>query len=133
MSRNHRRGRSTACLQVGGGQYATDRVGAGSSVPCQRVQAGSRTLRLEYRDNPLGYIADVLGVTLTPDQERVVRSLMEHRRVLCPSGHSVGKTDLAGCLVLWWYDTRSPGICLTTAPTERQARSVSEATITEWL
>ncbi|WP_202974201.1 hypothetical protein [Fimbriiglobus ruber] len=35
------------------------------------------------------------------------------------SGHSIGKTFLAAWLVNWWYDTRKPGVAITTAPTKR--------------
>lgn len=78
-----------------------------------------------YRDDPHGYIKDILGITLTPDMSSVVDALMRHpRRVLCSSGHSVGKTCVAGSLINWFHDTRTPGIVLTTAPTDRQVKSL---------
>lgn len=78
----------------------------------------------EYRDDPAGYTRDVLGVTLTPGQNRVVEALMAHRKVLVGAGHSVGKSVLGACLVNWWFDTRWPGVCMTTAPTRRQVEGI---------
>lgn len=46
------------------------------------------------------------------------------RKVMASAGHSVGKTFLGACLVNWWFDTRPEGICITTAPTDRQVRDL---------
>lgn len=40
------------------------------------------------------------------------------------ASHSVGKTMVSGGLVNWWYDTFSPGIAITTAPTDRQVNDL---------
>jgi hypothetical protein len=78
-----------------------------------------------YRDDPLGYIADILRVHLTPGQQQVVEALQAPpRKVLVSSGHSVGKSTLGACLVNWWFDTRYPSLCLTTAPTDRQVKDI---------
>lgn len=45
-------------------------------------------------------------------------------RVLASSGHSVGKSLLGACLVLWWHYSRDAGLCLTTAPTDRQVKDI---------
>jgi hypothetical protein len=85
-------------------------------------QCESLSLR-SYRDDPLGYVRDVLKISLTEGQTRVVSALVETRKVLVSSGHSVGKTILAASLVNWFYDTRE-GVCLTTAPTDRQVKDL---------
>jgi hypothetical protein len=73
-----------------------------------------------YPGDPAGYAANVLGVTLTPDQEAIARAVLEPPfKVKVPSGHNVGKTMLAAVLVNWWYDSFDPGVVITTAPTER--------------
>lgn len=78
-----------------------------------------------YRDDPVGYCKDKLEVVLTPTQQQIARLLLVPPcRVLVPSGHNVGKSFLAACMVCWWYDTRDPGVCLTTAPTDRQVRDI---------
>lgn len=73
-----------------------------------------------YRTDPVGFIRDVLGVTLTPDQEAIARACVsKNRRVKVNSGHGTGKTFLAACLACWWFHTRDPAVVITTAPTER--------------
>lgn len=73
-----------------------------------------------YRDEPVGYARDVLGVSLTPAQEAILRGLaIPPRKVLVPSAHSQGKTFIAAVATSWWYDSFDPGVVLTTAPTKR--------------
>lgn len=78
-----------------------------------------------YRDDPVGYAADVLKVDWWAKQQEIARlARTPPYRVLVKASHSVGKSHLAGGLVNWWYDTHDPGVCLTTAPTARQVRDV---------
>lgn len=73
-----------------------------------------------FRDAPLDYAKYVLKIKPTPDQERVALSLLKPPyRSLVKSGHNIGKTFLAAWIVNWWFDTRDPGIAVTTAPTQR--------------
>lgn len=68
---------------------------------------------------------NVLKSTPTPQQEAVIDALLSPpRRVLASSGHSVGKSHLGACLALWWHYCRHPGLCLTTAPTDRQVKDI---------
>ncbi len=45
-------------------------------------------------------------------------------RVLVPSGHDVGKTFAGAVLVSWWFDSRNPSVCLTTAPKLEQVKDL---------
>lgn len=82
-------------------------------------------LYAKYRYDPCGYARDVLGVSLTPSQAELGNSLLRYPfKTLAPAGHNVGKSFAAAWLINWWYDTRNPGICLTTAPTDRQVRDI---------
>lgn len=79
----------------------------------------------KYRDDPVGYARDILGLRLTPRQEEILRAVLEPPyRVLVPSGHDVGKTFAGAVLVSWWFDTRNPSVCLTTAPKLEQVRDL---------
>lgn len=79
----------------------------------------------KYRIDPAGYARDVLGVDWWSKQIEIAEALLRPpHRVLVKASHSVGKSHLAGGLVNWWYDTRDPGVCLTTAPTARQVHDV---------
>lgn len=73
-----------------------------------------------YAADPVGYVTNILGSTLTPDQEEILKALLVPPfKVLVPSAHDVGKTYVAACAVNWWYDSFNPGVVLSTAPTQR--------------
>lgn len=95
--------------------YSRSQVRAASSP--DRATGGDSVNLARYRTDPVGYARDVLRVTLTADQEQILRALPG--RVKINSGHSVGKTFLAAVIANWWFDTRDPGVVITTAPTER--------------
>lgn len=78
--------------------------------------APTRSLE-SYRDDPVGFCTEVLGVMLTDDQKSIIRRIPG--RVKVNAGHNVGKTLLAACAVLWWFYTRPKSVVITTAPTER--------------
>lgn len=92
-----------------------------------RVEDQARGVAIlgQYRDDPAGYARDILGVHWWAKQQEVAHLLCTPPyRVLVRASHEVGKTYLAGSLVNWFYDTRSPGLCLTTAPTDTQVRDL---------
>lgn len=70
-----------------------------------------------YLHDPVGFAADILHVTLTPDQADIIRGLPG--RVKVRAGHNVGKTFVAAVAVVWWYYTRPKCVVITTAPTEK--------------
>lgn len=91
----------------------------------QALQVCEARPERQYPKDPVGYARDILGVTLTPVQEKIARSLIEPPyKVMVEAGHSVGKTFLAAVIVCWWYDSFSPGIAITTAPTERDVKDL---------
>lgn len=77
-----------------------------------------------YRENPVGYIVDVLGLELTDAQAAIAAKLAEHRFVSVRAGHGVGKTTVAAALVNWFYDCFDPCVVITTAPTKAQVVDV---------
>ncbi len=78
-----------------------------------------------YLRDPVGYVNHVLHAELTHEQEEICRLLLEPPyRVLVLSGHNVGKSFLAACLINWWYDTFDPGVVISTAPTYKAVADV---------
>lgn len=79
-----------------------------------------------YRDDPIGYARNVLKVTPTPDQERIMRAILEPPyRVLVPSGHNVGKTFVSSCILLWFVHTQGPSAIInSTAPSYQALNEV---------
>lgn len=57
----------------------------------------------EYAGHPIDYFREVLGVRiLTPDQEKVLRAVDTHDRVLIAAANGVGKTHLLGGVVCYF-------------------------------
>lgn len=83
----------------------------------------------KYKKDPVGYARDVLGVTLTSQQEEFLQRVAEGSlsmlyRLAVRSGHGVGKTFIIAVAVCWYIDTHENAIIATTAPTFRQVKSV---------
>lgn len=78
-----------------------------------------------YRDDPVGFARDVLGVSWTPAVVRVAEAMQRPPyRVLIPSGHSQGKTHGVAGLAIWWFCTRSPALVISTAPKLSQLKDL---------
>ena len=78
---------------------------SGGSVECAR-----------YQQDPVAYAHDVLGLTLTPDQEEMALSVRDHRRTAVKASHAIGKTVLAAAMANWWWDCWEEHIVYITAP-----------------
>lgn len=78
-----------------------------------------------YSDDPVGYAERVLRIQWWDKQKEIAEGLVNPPyRVLAKAAHGVGKSHVAGGLVNWWYDSFVPGVCLTTAPTDRQVKDI---------
>jgi hypothetical protein len=92
----------------------------------QTRQAGPRRADPSaYPADPKGYARDVLNVVWWEKQAEVAQAVVDHDWVFVQASHGVGKTHLAGGLVSWHFDSFSPGLCLTTAPTAAQVYSLT--------
>ena len=76
-----------------------------------------------YRDDPIGFAHDILGVELWDRQQEGVSAIHEHDKVAERSGHGIGKTTQVSCVALWAVYSLS-WLVLSTAPTFRQVESV---------
>ncbi len=72
-----------------------------------------------YRDDPHGFIRDVLMVDLTPQQAALVGDVRDHPLNAVAAGVAMGKDHAAACLALWWTFARG-GLVLLSSATERQ-------------
>ena len=73
-----------------------------------------------WRDDPVAFARDCLGVHLADHQQRVLQSLAEHPRTAVRSSHGMGKTFTAAVAAIWFLYTRPQSRVVTTAPTWRQ-------------
>jgi len=77
------------------------------------------------RRDPVWFIMRLLMVSyLTPQQKQICRSMRDNRRTAAPSGHGIGKTFLAACIVLWFLFCFPGAKILTTAPTWFQVENL---------
>lgn len=72
----------------------------------------------QYEEDPIGF-AELLGVSLTPQQQQIVISVRDNRETNVQSCHGVGKTYCGSFLVIWFVFAVE-GRVITTAPTDRQ-------------
>ena len=74
-----------------------------------------------YRDNPVGFVRDVLGQSPTKWQEEALRKVAAgRRRISIRAGHGVGKSTVCAWAVVWFMCTRFPQKTVMTAPTAGQ-------------
>jgi hypothetical protein len=100
---------------------------SGSSVvysEMERLEVMER-LRRGHLNDPVAYAEEVLKVRLWQKQTEILEALTRPpHKVLVLSGHNVGKTFVAAVAVNWWFDTRNPGVVITTAPTSEHVKDV---------
>lgn len=79
-----------------------------------------------YRQNPAGWINDVLGEHVWSKQREIAEAVRDHRKVAVPSCHEAGKSWLAARIVAWWLSVWPAGeaFAVTTAPTAPQVRAI---------
>jgi len=52
---------------------------------------------LHYRNNPVDFVTEVLGVVPEPYQAEVLNAIVTNDRIAVHTGHGVGKTACASC------------------------------------
>lgn len=99
---------------------------ADSQLQILSNQSQQTTTGLErYRNDPVGFSRDVLGVQWVPNVVKVAESLLiPPYRVLMPSANSQGKTHACAGIALWWFCTRQPALVISTAPKLEQLRDL---------
>ena len=77
----------------------------------------------KYKDDPVGFMRDVLGADPWSRQIEIAETVLELPLVCVQGANGVGKDFTIGQLALWWAYARR-GLVLVTAPTQRQVREV---------
>ena len=71
-----------------------------------------------YRDDPVGFVEEVLGQPPPYEKQReILRTVAVKRRVSVVGANGSGKDWAAARAVLWWLSTRPRAIALVTGPT----------------
>jgi phage terminase large subunit len=87
-------------------------------VSAAREQVG------RYRDDPVGFMRDVLGFTPWSVQRQIAEAVRDHDRVAVKAANATGKTAVAAAIVIWWLSKGPGSIVISTSATERQLRKV---------
>ncbi len=79
-----------------------------------------------YRDDPVGYIENVLGDFMWTFQKEAARAIAANPHVAVKACHGMGKSWLFARIIAWWVCTRPPEdtLVLFTAPTFSQVWSI---------
>lgn len=79
-----------------------------------------------YKDDPVLWAKDVLGIHLWSKQQDVLNTLVDNVHTAVRSCHGSGKSLLASVIACWWIATRPLGeaIVVTTAPTFAQVHAI---------
>lgn len=80
--------------------------------------------RRRCQADPVFFVRWVLGAKLWATQQAVLMDLVDSREVAVKSCHSAGKSFLAACAALWFLWSHPHSLVLTTAPTDRQVRTI---------
>src|ERR1700684_3334771 len=101
------------------GMYAVPVVTRVAATPTSQT---TKDRFAKYVRDPIGYFKEVLKVTPTDQQNLILDALPG--RVKINSGHSIGKSFVCAGILSWWYDTRNPGVIISTAPTARDITDI---------
>lgn len=77
-----------------------------------------------YRDDPVGFVEDVLGETLWSRQRMILDAVARYKRIAVPAGFGLGKTHISARAVAHFVSTRPVGsaLAITTATRMRQVQ-----------
>ena len=87
----------------------------------KRVIASSTTNFDKYQSDPIQFIEKKLGITVTPDVQKMLESVRDNRITVCRSATGTGKSHGASAAAIWFYKSFPNSRVYTTAnPYENQ-------------
>lgn len=79
----------------------------------------------QYAGRPVEFALEVLKVKhLTKDQKLILESVRDNKETNVQACHGAGKSMLAGAILVPYWIFAMQGLCITTAPTERQVKQI---------
>lgn len=78
----------------------------------------------KYRNDPIGFAREVLGIKIWPKQEEILRAIAFQQRIAVRSGQKCGKSRIVVVAVLWFVSVHPGAKVIMTAPTARQVREI---------
>lgn len=87
---------------------------------------------LYYKDRPVEFVKDIIGVTPDDIQGEILESVAENQLTSVRSGHGIGKSALQSWLIYWFMCTRPFPKIPCTAPTKHQLHDILWAEVAKW-
>ena len=78
----------------------------------------------KYREDPIGFFRDILGIEPWSKQREVLESIRDNPRTSWKAGHRVSKSNTAGGAALWFYSSFEDARVVMTAPVARQVDDI---------
>jgi hypothetical protein len=100
--------------------------GADIVTPKMRSRIASKGAKFtDYAYRPVEFAYEVLGIRyLTNDAKRILQSICDNKVTNVQASHGIGKSHLAGAILIPYWVFAMQGLCITTAPTERQVKQI---------
>lgn len=93
------------------------------SVELDKVNA-RRFPSAEYREDPVRFFREVLGVEPWSRQVEIIEAVRDHPRVAICSGHKISKSHTAAGLALWYYCSHVDARVVMSSTTARQVDQI---------
>lgn len=77
-----------------------------------------------YRDDPLRFGREILGLDYWSRQIEILEAVRDHPRVAVKSGHKIGKSHIAATIALWFYASFDAARVMLTSTTARQVDAI---------
>lgn len=90
----------------------------------ERQLAVARAFLAKYKDDPVAFARDILGIRCWSLQAEILRLAVTHNRVSVCSGHKCGKSKAVAILALWWFCTKPGARVILLAPSYRQISEI---------
>jgi phage terminase large subunit len=87
-------------------------------------QSGIKWPSAKYRESPVGFFREILGIEPWSAQQRILEAMVEHPRGAVKSGQKTGKSNLIAGASLWIYSSFPDATVLMTSTTSRQVDSI---------
>lgn len=77
-----------------------------------------------YREDPVGFFTDIIGVEPWDRQVEVIEAIRDHPRVAISSGHKVSKSFTLAGIALWYYSSFKDARVVMSSTTARQVDQI---------
>jgi phage terminase large subunit len=101
--------------------------------PNARALETYRLVRARWRDDPVRYARERLGLQPTAQQGAILRAIMpDGAKVTVRSGHGIGKSSALACVLWWFLETVDFARIPCTGPSAHQLRDVLWSEVAKW-